>query len=193
MAGRLMRRGLPILTMIRSQAIIHICVFFAAGVLLIGYCGGCSKKPGINDKGKQSDSHLGGAVTSQAFSDLWNKTFTFESVKGRKKIAFVFSVWCPHCDKEATVISTMLKEFGARGIEFIGVSLNSAPRTKDFIRRHFLCCTILLTSKSRATNDFGIKSIPAILLIDENNTIVKIIEGEISQSNLATELQKFAP
>ena len=188
-----MKRGLPILTMIRSKAMIHICVFIVAGALVISYWGGCSQKHEKNENGTNAELHLGTVVTSHSFSDLWNKPFTFESVKGRKKIAFVFSVWCPHCEREATVISTMLNDFRSRRMEFIGVSLNSAPKTKEFVKRHFLCCTILLISKSHAITDLGIKSIPAVLLIDENNTIVRIIEGEISHSSLAKELQDFAP
>ena len=160
-------------------------------VLEAGFFLGCSRKPGENGKIHQQTSPASKVVPSRAFADVWNNTFTFDSLKGRKKVAFVFNARCPHCLKQAVVVSAMLSDFKARNVEFVGISLNSPANTVRFIQQHFLCCTILLTSKIRAINDFGIRKIPAILLIDESNRIIEINEGEISQSELVTKIREF--
>ena len=53
------------------------------------------------------------------------KTFKLSSLKGKTVVLDFWASWCPDCRKDAPEVVRMYKEYHPRGVEFVGVSMDT--------------------------------------------------------------------
>lgn len=79
------------------------------------------------------------------------------------KIFDIWAEWCPPCKKFGPIFEHVAKEFP--NIEFVKVDADTE------VGSHFLM-------------EFGIRSIPTILMIDDENNVIFQHAGILSEANL---------
>lgn len=78
--------------------------------------------------------------------DLDNKSVTFAGYKGRPMIVNFWARWCPPCRVEIPELVDLQTRHKARGIEVIGVNLESdASPVRDFAKAYDINYPVLLT------------------------------------------------
>ena len=78
--------------------------------------------------------------------DLDNKSVAFSAYKGRPLIVNFWARWCPPCRVEIPELVDFQTGHKARGIEVIGVNLESdAPPVRDFAKAYEINYPVLLT------------------------------------------------
>jgi peroxiredoxin len=132
----------------------------------------------------QAEQLVGTVITSSPFSDLEGNPYSFDAHKGRRKLVFVFSAWCPHCRREAQELAGLKSHLDARGLELVGLSINGVAVTRQFVVTQSLQCKILLCSVRRVKAELGLNEVPALFALNEENRIIAERGGELSQAGL---------
>ncbi|MDP1735503.1 MAG: TlpA disulfide reductase family protein [Sulfuritalea sp.] len=105
--------------------------------LLLACCGACATAAG-----NISSAPLFAAT----LFDLDNKTVAFAAYKGKPLIVNFWARWCAPCRVEIPELVDIQTRHQARGIEVIGVNLESdAPPVRDFAKAYDVNYTVLLT------------------------------------------------
>lgn len=78
--------------------------------------------------------------------DLDNKAVAFAAYRGKPLIVNFWARWCPPCRVEIPELVEVQTRHKARGVEVIGISLESdAPPVRDFAKAYDINYTVLLT------------------------------------------------
>ncbi|HYM00854.1 MAG TPA: TlpA disulfide reductase family protein [Blastocatellia bacterium] len=83
-----------------------------------------------------------------------------------------WATWCPNCREEIPVLSRFQSREQEDGIEVVGVnSGESARRIRLFLQDNPMPYPIALDTTERLLNQFGIQSLPAIVLVDRDGIV----------------------
>jgi len=168
----------------RNIIIASVVILFVAGVLLLTLQGQ------IGSEGKASDLQL--PVINA--NGLTGTTAKLSDYKGN--IIFLeFAVeWCPHCQKMASTIEQLYKNYQSKGVVFITIMLSvntDVTKTAQFIRQYNVTWLALYDINGEAIKAYNIRYTPTYVIIDRNFNISYRIEGETSYDNLANQLSKL--
>lgn len=119
---------------------------------------------------------------------------SMHSIKGKVKIIDFWASWCGPCRGENPNVVKIYEEFHPKGLEIIGVSLD---RDKDAwlkaIEDDKLSWNHVSDLKfwdCEAAKQYAVNSIPHVLILDENNTIVaRNLRGDELKAKIAEMLQ----
>ncbi len=120
----------------------------------------------------------GASAPAVELKDTEGKTRSLDELleKGPVLLAF-FKISCPVCQMTAPFLSRLAK--GA-GVQVFGVSQDDPSSTRGFNQRFGISFPVLV-DEGRAgypvSNDFGIRSVPSLFLIEPDKTISTAFEG----------------
>lgn len=122
------------------------------------------------------------------------KPLSLYNVKGKAKIIDFWASWCNPCRRANPEMVKIYKKYHPKGLEIIGVSLDrdkaaweKAIADDNLTWKHV---SDLQYWNNAVAQEYVVSSIPHILLLDENNTIVaRNIHGEELESKIAELLQ----
>lgn len=93
--------------------------------------------------------------------------------KGKYVLVDFWASWCGPCIRETAVIKEILKEYGPKGLEVLGVAVWDEPdNTLAAIKKHDLPWPQILNAQTVPTDLYGISGIPCIILFSPDGTIV---------------------
>lgn len=77
-----------------------------------------------------------GASLETAFPDLDGKPHLLSEWKGKVLVVNFWATWCPPCVEEMPEFARMQSEFGARGLQFVGIlDGDEAANAREFLAR----------------------------------------------------------
>lgn len=115
---------------------------------------------------------------------LAGKTVTIEDLAGKSVLVMYFSTDCSHCQRTATVMAPIYQEYSAKGVEFIGVTLN--PTAKDnlgsFIEKYAVAFPVGLGNRQHFSQFSGLSVMerfyyPYLLFVDKDGQIQEEHQG----------------
>ncbi len=115
------------------------------------------------------------------------------SLRGKAVYLNFFATWCPPCNEEAPAINALQREFGARGLQVVGVDvLENARKAADFSRGHHLTYPVVVDDGT-LRDQYAVNGLPVHVFIDRRGIVRKIVVGELSalqmRANVAGLLQ----
>ena len=104
------------------------------------------------------------------------KTFKLSSLKGKTVVLDFWASWCPDCRKDAPEVVRMYQEYHAKGIEFVGVSMDTDVEAwKRAIEKYGIEYPQVSELKKFKETDiakaYGISWIPAMVVIDPDGKV----------------------
>jgi peroxiredoxin len=108
-----------------------------------------------------------------ALMDVDGTLHHLSDYKGKVVMLNFWATWCPPCRKEIPEFAELQKEFGAQGIQFIGIALDDegAAKVKPWLALHPVGYPILLPDQ-KVTASYGeMASIPVTFVIDRSGII----------------------
>ncbi|HOY62163.1 MAG TPA: TlpA family protein disulfide reductase [bacterium] len=109
---------------------------------------------------------------------------SLSSLKGTKTIVVYWSSTCPVCGREMPKINKYyVANRNRRDIKILAVAraqgAGAAKHVRENADREKYAFPILLDSDGKVSENYKIKSVPAVFFIDENGTVVETLVGEI--------------
>jgi cytochrome c biogenesis protein CcmG, thiol:disulfide interchange protein DsbE len=114
-----------------------------------------------------------------SLSDLSGVTVTLSSFKGRVVVIDFWATWCTTCKEGFKGLNSLQNKFKDQGVSVIGIDLEKVnPKKVDaFVKKAGITYTILLDPKTATAKQFGIKGVPSLVIINQEQKIVKIFRG----------------
>jgi len=126
---------------------------------------------------------MGVAQTQQApalvLNDLSGRAIRLSDYKGKVVLLNFWATWCPPCRAEMPELVRMQREYGARGLQVIGITYppERRVRVRQFARRLKVNYPIALgTRQTKALFDRG-DELPLTVVIDREGFIREVIRG----------------
>ncbi len=104
------------------------------------------------------------------------KTFKLSQLKGKTVVLDFWASWCPDCRKDAPEVVRMHREYAAKGIEFVGVSMDTDVEAwRKACQQFGITFTQVSELKKFKETDiaksYGVKWIPSMVVIDKDGQV----------------------
>ncbi len=128
-----------------------------------------------------------------ALKDLQGKTVKLSDFQGKVIILDFWATWCPPCRKEIPHFVALQKEYGEKGLQVIGISLDrgGVRVLKPFARKYKINYPILLGNSEVGKKYGGIVGIPTTFIINQKGEIVKKFIGYREKAIFESEVKKL--
>jgi cytochrome c biogenesis protein CcmG/thiol:disulfide interchange protein DsbE len=122
-----------------------------------------------------------GKIYDFRLKDLNRKSVSFSEVEGKNLTVLDFwATWCQPCVRSIPRLVTLSKEFEARGVNFVGISVDS-PRNfskiKPFAASLGITYPVLMDPSGKLMGELNILAVPTLLIVDTDMNVVYIQEG----------------
>lgn len=117
---------------------------------------------------------VGDSAPVFAATTLAGDVVSLTSQHGSPVVLNIWATWCVPCRRELPFLDSLSREYSARGVQVIGVSIDSedaAPAIASFIKAHAVSFTILHDPGSVITSTFKTRGVPETFLIDARGVI----------------------
>ena len=74
------------------------------------------------------------ALLSAAYPDVAGRERRLVEWKGRVLVCNFWATWCAPCREEMPMLSKLRDEYAAKGVEFVGIGIDSAAKIRDFLK-----------------------------------------------------------
>jgi len=124
-------------------------------------------------------------VSNFELPDLEGTTHQFNEWANKVRVLNFWATWCPPCRKETPMFIELQEQYGAQGLQFVGVAIDESEKVQDFIDTFGVNYPTLIGTENaievakRYGNRFG--ALPYTVIINRQGTIVYAQSGEMSR------------
>lgn len=146
----------------------------------------------IGGLGATPDADAASAILGSRLQTLEGLPQTLDSYRGQVLVINYWATWCAPCRDEIPVFIRLQREYGAKGVQFIGIAVDQADRVRDFAREFGINYPLLIAGidavelSRRAGNKAGV--LPYTLVLDRTGKIVASLAGGISEARMREQL-----
>jgi len=112
-------------------------------------------------------------------TDPAGKQILISSLKGKIVVMPFMFTTCPHCQREAQMLTKLQKEFAARGVVMLGTVFNDAsgPLAAQFVKEFNIGFPVGWASRDSVTSYLGLSVmdrwvVPQVAILDKKGNIV---------------------
>ena len=163
----------------RARArIAALAVAWAAGLA------GCGQEPAA-----PPDSAAGGAeVLRAAYPDLEGKIRALGQWRGKVLVVNFWATWCPPCREEIPQFVALQRDWGGRGLQFVGVAIDTREKVKPYAKAVAMNYPVLLADAGSLDlmkalgNPSG--GLPFTVIVDREGEVVRRELGGLDRPKL---------
>jgi peroxiredoxin len=133
----------------------------------------------------------GGAAPAFSLPDLSGEVVSLADFRGKVVVLDFWGTWCPPCRREIPDFISLQKEYGAEGLQIVGVALDEPEKVQDFARQNGMNYPVLLGTNNVAVLYGGIEGLPTTFIIDRSGRIVSRLEGYRAKSVFEEEIRRL--
>lgn len=135
-------------------------------------CSQSTEKPGEPGETKMKSTFI--EVSNFTLSSLDGVEMSLLDFKGRVIIMDFWATWCGPCEVEIPSFVELQEEYGEKGLQILGVSLDRGGK-EDLIN---FCDNLninypILIGNNALANKFGVQAIPTTYIIDREGNLFK--------------------
>jgi cytochrome c biogenesis protein CcmG, thiol:disulfide interchange protein DsbE len=110
---------------------------------------------------------------SFTLDDLSGNPVNIDSYANNKVVLLAFfTTWCPWCQQEMPLLQVISKKYKARGLEVVGIGISETRGSLTaFANSNKLTFKILVDDKAKAANQYNVRKIPSLFLIDKTGKV----------------------
>ena len=176
----------------RQRLIVGLRVSIAVAV---GVTAGMLAYPRWRSKPALPELAIAGLFDLQ-LNDAGGKAYAFDAWRGKTLVVNFWATWCPPCREEMPAFSRISENFFARGVQFVGVALDSAANVSNFAQQFPVSYPLLIaeTDGIELSRQLGNShsALPYTLVIAPNGQVVLKQLGRVSEAELEKLLHAIA-
>jgi thiol-disulfide isomerase/thioredoxin len=129
------------------------------------------------------------AAPSFSVATLAGGQWSLDAQRGKVVLVNLFATWCPPCRAEMPDLVAIARDYRARGVETLGLSLDEggASVVQPFLKRYQIDIPVGLPEPGNPIIA-GVTGIPVTLLIDRSGRVAHTHVGQISADRVRAEL-----
>jgi peroxiredoxin len=129
---------------------------------------------------------LSGKAPNFSLKTSAGKTIELKKLEGKVVVVNFWATWCPPCKSEIPGFLEVYKQYKAKGLEIVGISLDETgwKVVKPFIEAYKITYPVVVGDANLARAYGGIEGIPASFVIDRKGNIVTQHVGYLDKASL---------
>ena len=105
--------------------------------LILGTVGAAAVGAGLLAGTLLLQSRSGAATLLAApFPDLAGRTRRLMDWRGQVLVCNFWATWCAPCREEMPMLARLRENFASKGVEVVGIGIDSGPKIAEFIKEH---------------------------------------------------------
>ena len=117
--------------------------------------------------------------------DLDGASHNVHEWDGHVLVLNFWATWCPPCRKETPMFVELQEQYGAQGLQFVGIAIDNKDKVVDFMDTFGVNYPMLIGTDDaiQVTKDYGnrFSALPYTVIIDRNGVISHIQRGELTR------------
>ena len=130
----------------------------------------------------------GSRAANFSLKTLEGEPVALEQTRGKVVVLDFWATWCPPCREELPSIEKLRGEF-ADQVQFFGINDEESSTVKDFLRKNSHGMAVLMDGKRLVHRQYGVSSIPTLLIIDRQGVVREHFIGSRSEAKLRQAIQ----
>lgn len=125
--------------------------------------------------------------------DLPAKTqLELNSLRGHPVLLDFWATWCGPCQAELPIVNTIAQRYKDRGLTVVGVNTSDEDGlAARFARRKGVGFPIVYDEGNSIAKQYGVTSLPTLILVSKTGQIVAIRRGVTSDSDLDDVVRRY--
>ncbi|MCP5142285.1 MAG: TlpA family protein disulfide reductase [Chromatiales bacterium] len=116
---------------------------------------------------------------------LDGKTVSSRDHEGKVIVVNFWATWCPPCLREIPLFMDLQKEYGAKGLQFVGIAIDTEDKVREFAAAQPFNYPIGLATTGGTQLSIGygnvLGALPFTAVIDRDGKVVYTQAGEITR------------
>jgi thiol-disulfide isomerase/thioredoxin len=127
-----------------------------------------------------------------ALPDLNGNAVQLSSFRGKAVVLDFWASWCAPCRTEIPWFIAFQKEYGPRGLQIIGVSMDDEGRDAiaSFVRRMGIDYLVLLGDSKVISPYGGLEVLPTTYYIAPDGNVVALVHGTVSKTEVERNIKE---
>lgn len=135
-------------------------------------------------------SELNEALPSLPFTTLDGRTGNLQNLRGKVVLINFWATWCPYCLKEMPAIGSFYKDYQARGVEVLALSLDDDPaKAAAFMHEHQYPFPAAMASAEFRQALGPVDQVPMSMIIDKAGVLRYKVHGQVYYGRLEDLIQ----
>ena len=137
------------------------------------------------------DTFAGSMAADWQLEGLDGRTYAMAKLKGKAVLLNFWATWCAPCRIETKWLVELHRQYHARGLQIIGISMDEASDDAEvarFAARYEIPYPILLRGQAIADKYGGIRYVPQMFFVDRTGRIVQNTRGIHDRAELEAEV-----
>jgi thiol-disulfide isomerase/thioredoxin len=165
-------------------------------LLILGGAGAAAAAAGLVAGALLLQSRSGAsALLSAAYPDLTGRPRRLLDWQGRVLVCNFWATWCAPCREEMPMLSRMRDKYEPKGIEFVGIGIDSGAKISEFAKTHPVSYPLLVADAGaidlmRSLGNSG-GALPFTVVLDRAGTVAYRRLGALAEADLEKALVGF--
>ena len=95
----------------------------------------------------------------------------FAANKGKVTLVMFWATWCPACKTELPVLEQLRAKYPAEKLDIMAISVDDTEQVMAAFLKTRPTTVDVYLSKAEVGSEFGVKSIPALYILDKNGQV----------------------
>jgi thiol-disulfide isomerase/thioredoxin len=144
--------------------------------------------------GATTAAKVGDVAPGFARADLAGRQVHLADYRGKLVLLNFWATWCAPCRKEMPLFSKWQRDYGAQGLQIIGVSMDDdVTLVKQLLAQRPVQYLIVMGDAKLGEQFGGVLGLPLSFLIDAQGRIVARYQGESDLAIMEAKLKELLP
>jgi thiol-disulfide isomerase/thioredoxin len=141
------------------------------------------------------DANAAPKLWALSLPDLAQKRHPLNEWRGKVLVVNFWATWCPPCREEIPGFVRMSQKYSNSGVQFVGISIDSADKVRDFAAQYAINYPLLIGDSAalQIASAFGNRAqgLPFTIILDRSGATRRVRLGQLEEHELDTILAKM--